>query len=69
MKKKSKNEKKGKNIKEREKDKEQLDDSTNINMFLETISRSNLVPLPDLIQHSSDNAVKPIIGNKDIEVL
>lgn len=47
----------------------QMEDSSNINMFLETISRKNLVPLADIIQHQSDSSVKPIIGNKDIEVI
>lgn len=45
---------------------EVLEDSTNINMFLEPINKKNLRPLSDIIQHNSDNAVKPIIGNKDI---
>lgn len=28
-----------------------------------------MVPLTDLINHQSDSAVKPIIGNKDVEVV
>lgn len=46
-----------------------MEDSSNVNLFLELISRKNLVPLSDLINHQSDSAVKPIIGNKDIEVI
>ena len=52
-----------------QKQKSALDDSTNVNLFLEVISRKNLVPLADLINHQSDSAVKPIIGNKDVEVV
>ena len=46
-----------------------MEDSTHINMFLEVVNRKNLIPLSEIIQHQSDNAVKPIIGNKDIEVI
>ena len=47
----------------------EIQDSTTINIFLETLSSKNLPPLDEVIQHQSDNAVKPIIGNKDIEVI
>lgn len=51
------------------KEKSALEDSSNVNLFLELVSRKNLVSVADLINHQSDNAVKPIIGNKDIEVI
>jgi hypothetical protein len=47
----------------------EIQDSTTINIFLETLSSKNLPPLDEVIQHQSDNSVKPIIGNKDIEVI
>lgn len=53
----------------KDKNSEGIEDSTHINMFLEVINRKNLVPLSEIIHHQSDNAVKPIIGNKDIEVI
>ena len=44
----------------------EIEDSSNLNLFIDNISRKNLVPLSEAINHSSDNSVKPIIGNKDI---
>ena len=46
-----------------------MEDSSNVNSFLEAITRNNLIPINEIIQHQSDSAVKPIIGNKDIEVI
>lgn len=47
----------------------EIQDSTTINIFMETLSSKNMPPLDDVIHHQSDNSVKPIIGNKDIEVI
>ena len=62
------------NRKEKQKEKggkgrEELQDSTSINVYIETINRKNLVSLNDIIDNKADEAVKPIIGNKDIEIL
>lgn len=41
-----------------------------IDGFQTPVARANKqVPLDQLFTHNSDNAVKPIIGNKDIEKL
>jgi hypothetical protein len=45
----------------------QVDDSSNLNLEGEKITKNNLTPLDELLTHQSDSAVKPIIGNKDIE--
>lgn len=47
----------------------EIQDSTTINIFMQTLSSKNMPPLDDVIHHQSDNSVKPIIGNKDIEVI
>ena len=46
----------------------QLDDSSNINVDFDKVNRNNLTDIDDLLVHSSDSVVKPIIGNKDIEI-
>lgn len=60
---------KGGKEEEKEKERAMMEDSSNVNMFLEVISRKNLVPMGEIMQHQSDSSVKPIIGNKDIEVI
>ena len=47
----------------------QIQDSTTINIFMETLSSKNMPPAEEVIPHQSDNSVKPIIGNKDIQVI
>jgi hypothetical protein len=47
----------------------EIQDSTTINIFMETLSSKNMPPAEEVIHHQSDNSVKPIIGNKDIEVI
>lgn len=34
---------------------------------METLSSKSMPPVEDIIHHQSDNSVKPIIGNKEIE--
>lgn len=46
----------------------QLDDSSNINVDFDKVNRNNLTDIDDLLVHNSDSVVKPIIGNKDIEI-
>jgi hypothetical protein len=36
---------------------------------METLSSKNMPPLEEVIHHQSDSSVKPIIGNKEIEVI
>jgi serine/threonine-protein kinase ULK4 len=36
---------------------------------METLSSKNMPPIEEVIHHQSDNSVKPIIGNKEIEVI
>lgn len=47
----------------------EIQDSAIINVFMETLSSKNMPPVEDVINHQSDNSVKPIIGNKEIEVI
>ncbi len=42
----------------------EIQDSTTINIFMQTLSSKNMPPLEDVIHHQNDNSVKPIIGNK-----
>ena len=44
-----------------------MDDSSNINVDFDKVNRNNLISIEELLIHQSDNVVKPIIGNKDIE--
>lgn len=37
-------------------------------MDFDKVNRNNLVDIDDLLIHQSDSVVKPIIGNKDIEI-
>ena len=45
---------------------DEMEDSTTINIFMETLSSKSLPQIEDVIHHQSDNSVKPIIGNKEI---
>lgn len=45
----------------------EIQDSAIINVFMETLSSKSMPPIEDIIHHQSDNSVKPIIGNKEIE--
>lgn len=47
----------------------EIQDSAIINVFMETLSSKNMPPVEEVINHQSDNSVKPIIGNKEIEVI
>ena len=50
----------------RPKNSNEMEDSTTINIFMETLSSKSMPPIEEVIHHQSDNSVKPIIGNKEI---